>query len=100
MTTIVERYGCVLRIYDNGGATCDRYTIVPPRWAHGYRDRQYWEAIASSREPFHPQGFGQGCLVVPGPHLGRRIHWDNLPRDVRKFARDTFPQYCPPEVTP
>lgn len=93
--TVNERYGCALRIYDNGGKTADRYTCIPPRWAKGYRDRGLWEAIGASGHPFHPLGFGQYCTAAPGPHLGRRIHWDRLPPDVQTFARQSFPGYCP-----
>ena len=30
---ITDRYGTVLRCYDNGVRSFDRYTILPPRWA-------------------------------------------------------------------
>lgn len=95
--TILERYGTVLRCYDNGGKTCDRYTIVPPRWAKEERERQpgLFTAIGASERPFHPQGFGQHSAAMPGPHLGKRIRWDELPPDVQKFARQSFPDYAP-----
>jgi len=101
MSKIEERYGCALRIYDNGGATFDRFTCVPPRWAHQYRGRNRWqfEAIGSSERPFYPQGFGQHVTTTPGPHLGKRIHWNDLPPDVQKFARQAFPEFCPPTRT-
>lgn len=99
MNKIEERYGCVLRIYDNGGKTFDRYTCVPPRWAHKYRENPpfLFDAIGSSEHPFHPQGFGMHVTAAPGPHLGKRIHWDELPADVQKFARQSFPEFCPKE---
>lgn len=94
--TILERYGCTLRIYDNGGKTFDRFTCVPPRWAHQHRERTGgFEAIGASANPFHPQGFGQHCTATPGPHLGKRIAWADLPEDVQKFARQSFPEFCP-----
>jgi hypothetical protein len=90
------RYGTVLRIYDNGGQTVDRYTIAPPRWAREYRDGRAWTAIAANAAPFHPQGFGQHIRIVSvGKHLGRRIGWHQLPEDVRRFARQSFPKFCP-----
>ena len=98
---ITERYGTVLRCYDNGGRSFDRYTILPPRWAveHVARYRvgvgALWVAIGSSAHPFHPQGFGQHWEAVAGPHLGRRVRWDTLPADVQKFARQSFPEYAP-----
>lgn len=90
----IARYGTVLRIYDNGGATMDRYTIVPPHWATQYRERQpgLWEALASGVDP---RGMSLTCSAVPGKHLGRRIHWNDLPGAVQNLARDMFPEFQP-----
>lgn len=98
MTISSMRYGTVLRIYDNGGETLDRYTFIPPRWAREYRERNPgdWTAAAASEQPFHPQGFGQWTTAVPGHHLGKRIKWKDLPEDVQKFARQMFPEFAPP----
>lgn len=100
---IADRYGTVLRCYDNGGKTLDRYTIIPPRWAAyeveqditRYRGVRTFNAIAANAYPFHPQGFGQHVSAVPGAHLGKRVHWDALPADVQRFARQSFPNYAP-----
>ena len=83
-----------LRCYDNGGKTCDRYTVLPARWVRG-RSRRVaggllWDAIASSAEPFHPQGFGQHVEAMAGPHLGKRVPFETLPADVQRFARQSF----------
>lgn len=98
MTISTMRYGTTLRLYDNGGESFDRYTILPPRWAREYMDRNpgQWTAIAASEHPFHPQGFGQHVTAAPGPHLGKRIKWKDLPADVQKFARQAFPEFAPP----
>jgi hypothetical protein len=97
MNAIATRYGTVLRCYDNGGRTCDRYTIIPPRWAREYvHDKSLcFEAIGASAEPFAPGGFGQHTTAMPGPHLGKRIAWSDLPPDVQRFARQSFPEYAP-----
>ncbi len=87
---------CTLRIFDNGGRTFDRYTILPPRWARDCRERNgLWEAIGASEHPYHPQGFGMHVSASPGPHLGKRITWPELPPDVQRFARSTWPEYAP-----
>ena len=92
----MNRYGCALRIYDNGGRSFDRYTLIPPRWALAYRERPgLWDAMGASEHPFHPQGFGQSCSAAPGPHLGQRIHWNTLPPDVQRLARQTYPEFTP-----
>lgn len=94
-TTNRRRYGSALRIYDNGGRTLDRYTIVPPRDAGpAYRERApgLWSAIGASESPFH--GIGQHTSAAPGSHLGRRIRWDALPDDVQAFAAQAFPAFA------
>lgn len=98
MNATLTRYGTALRVYDNGGKTFDRYTILPPRWAgEDYRERVRgsWVAIGASESPFHPQGFGQHTSAMPGPHLGKRIKWADLPADVQSFARQSFPAFAP-----
>ena len=97
MNAILARYGTVLRCYDNGGRSADRYTIIPPRWAADYRerDRLLWTALTANAEPFHPQGIGMTVTAMPGAHLGRRVRWAELPADVQKFARQSFPEYAP-----
>jgi hypothetical protein len=81
--------GQPIRCYDNGGETCDRYTVIymaEPEWAG------LFAAVGMSESPFHPQGFGQHCVVMPGRHLGKRIPFDSLPDDCQRLVnRDTFP---------
>lgn len=95
MKKTIQRYGTTLRIFDNGGKTVDRYTIMPARWDKKYRERTpgAFDAIGASEFPFHPQGFGMHTTAMAGPHLGKRVAWDTLPPDVQKFARQSFPEY-------
>lgn len=97
MNATIKRYGTVLRCYDNGGRSFDRYTIIPPRWAHQYRERdpRTFHAIGASCNPYYPQGFGMYITAMPGPHLGKRVHWQDLPDDVQRFASQAFPEYAP-----
>ena len=94
-------YGTVLRVFDSDGKHLDRYTILPPRWAgpewqeQGPSWQAGWQAIGSSEHPFHPQGFGMHVTALPGPHLGRRIKWADLPEDVQRFAHQAFPEFAP-----
>lgn len=93
----MKNYGATLRIYDNGGETLDRYTVIPPRWAAEYRERDgMFTAIGCSQNP--SQGFGQHTSAQPGKHLGKRIAWDELPEGVQRFARYAFPEYAPFDI--
>ncbi len=84
-----QRVAC----YDNGGATCDRFTVVyldqPERAANTFA------AVGMNHEPFHPQGFGQHTAAMPGRHLGRRIAFAALPGDCQKLVKqDLAPIGC------
>ena len=41
-------------------------------------------------EATHVQLHRMGYRPAP-THLGKRVHWDALPPDVQRFARQTFP---------
>lgn len=72
-----------IRIYDNGGKTVDRYTVV-------YMDRPWctglYECVSMDEKPFHPMGFGQHSEASPGLHLGRRIKLTDLPKDCQRLV--------------
>ena len=86
--SIIE--GQPIRCYDNGGKTCDRYTVV--YMAEPERQPNTFAALGMSAAPFHPQGFGQHCTAMPGKHLGRRILFSALPDDCQKLViRDLTP---------
>lgn len=78
-----------IRIYDNGGKTFDRYTVV-------FMNRPYapnsalLEALAMSEDPFHPQGFGQHCSAMTGRHLGKRIKFEDLPEPCQRFLKQNM----------
>lgn len=94
----------IVGVYDNGGLTADRYTVVytpyywkPPECSSSYR-RIYWDLRAMSEEPFHPQGVGLYCQAEgtrPGTGIRRRrwgnaygktIAFEDLPADCQKLA--------------
>ncbi len=74
-------------IFDNGGETLDRFTLVNKKGAcYGF-----------SEKPFHPLGFGQYCgeVTVPYvkigeslPNLGKRISKKELNEDCRIFVNE------------
>jgi hypothetical protein len=74
----------MIKIYDNGGKTFDRFTVVfinePERQPNTFA------ALGMSARPFDPQGFGQHCMATPGRHLGKRILFEDLPADCQKLV--------------
>lgn len=86
-----------LKIFDNGGRTCDRYTVVYPREQYAGR-RYYYPYVSMDENPFHPQGYGQhGELPPPGRagfrHLGRRIKFEELPEKCQKLVMQDLSYY-------
>lgn len=86
-------------VYDNGGRSIDRYTIlveecrvtyssyhgstIPPgEKVYHWNENSYW-GFTMSDKPNHPQGvslYVEG--ITPGDHLGKRIPLYSLPKDV------------------
>lgn len=90
-----------LQIWDDGGETIDRYSVVWP-------DGSY---IGMNGTPFHPQGFcqhGKGAQYDPEcklrgnelrSYLGKMIGFTDLPQDCREVVtRDILGIEPPPEV--
>jgi hypothetical protein len=84
----------IIGVYDNGGKTLDRYTVVTD-YAHtsGIDRKRYFMALGLSDNPTDPQGFSQFGDVLAEPdehnrltHLGQSIGWDDLPKHVRQHA--------------
>jgi hypothetical protein len=67
-----------LRIYDNGY----RYTAV-------YRNEPEGNGLVAARamdgDPYSPGGFGQMTTATDGPHLGKRIAYDDLPDPCQRL---------------
>jgi hypothetical protein len=76
-----------VHIYDNGGDTADRYTAV---YLNEPAGNGLFTARGMSDKPFHPQGFGQLCSAEDGDYLGKRIQFDNLPRDCQKLVLSDY----------
>ena len=79
----------VLAVYDNGGRTADRYTVVyEPYHADGHRRFPY---VNMSANPFWPQGVCQhdeACLR-PTATWGEEkvIAFEDLPADCQRVVR-------------
>lgn len=87
-----------IRVYDNGGRSFDRYTVVFTKKAitntHGDRWFMY---LGMSENPFHPQGFGQHGESDRQPvdrptygHLGKKIKFEDLPEDCKQLVLQDY----------
>ncbi len=66
-------------IYDNGGKSWDRYTVLTEPFHMG----KSCEALGLSDNCDSPAGFSQWCEVYEGKHLGKKITLDKLPKNVQ-----------------
>jgi len=90
----------LIRVYDDGGKTGDRYTVVyMNRKDYGYSKdykspygKLLYPCLGMSASPFHPQGIGQHSDCVLGPHLGTRIPFASLPEDCQKAVKQDLGQ--------
>lgn len=100
-----DGYPRYVRVYDNGGATVDRYTVVfTGRYGNGVPSAQRMKySLGLSENPTAPNGFCQtfesrlaADLDEQNPrwpaeygksnHLGKRIYWHELPEACRQVA--------------
>jgi hypothetical protein len=71
----------VKSVYDNGGVTIDRYTIV---FDEVSTSSNLFTCLGLSAMPSHPTyGFSQFSLADDGNHLGKKIDIVDLPGNVR-----------------
>ena len=73
----------IAKVYDNGGQTFDRYTII----FEGHPD-----ALGLSENCDSPQGFSQFGVAVDGRHLGRQISFEDLPENVKRHTNQRIRQ--------
>lgn len=70
-----------IKCYDNGGKTIDhRYTVVfiqRPSLGNTY------ECLGMDDSPFNARGICMHGNAVLGRHLGKRIKFEDLPRDCQ-----------------
>lgn len=79
-----------IRIYDNGGASVDRYTLVVP----SVNEPGKLDMYGFNENPYYPTGFGQyaGSYHQMGSysHLGKLIQFDDLPDQAQRFVREVL----------
>jgi hypothetical protein len=80
----------VRKIWDDGGKTCDRYSITFEIYNNKSGKWDIWKdgdkivCLGLSSDPISPQGFSQFSTCQEGRHLGKRIAWSELPKLIQK----------------
>ncbi len=72
----------VSQVFDNGGKTTDRYTVIV---APGVPDLGGAQ-LCMSTDPDSPQGVSQWCHGSSIAALGKEINWADLPDNVRRHV--------------
>lgn len=73
-------------IYDNGGKTWDRYTVIPEPLQTEMKDVVL--CLGLSDDPTTAVGYSQWGACKIGKHLGRKIKLENLPEHVQKHIKE------------
>ena len=75
-------------VWDNGGKTLDRYTVIASR-AVPERDGTL-PCLGLSDMPTDAQGFSQWGTARRGPHLGQRVPFNSLPAHIRAHIAQRY----------
>lgn len=80
----------IYKIYDNGGETVDRYTVLTKIWHLTFNHRlsyfpvKVFDSLNLSDDPDHPTyGISQWSEAIDGKHLGKEIKLKDLPQNVQ-----------------
>ena len=83
------------RIYDDGGKSYDRYTLVVP----SVNEPGNLDMYGFNEDPYFPTGFGQfaGSYWPMGSysHLGKLISLSDLPDQAQRYVRDILETSLP-----
>lgn len=82
----------VLALYDNGGKSADRYTVLYRRVIYDAQGRPWIGGRGMNSEPMHPQGIGM-YFESPAHEIAawrsreKPTKWTDLPETVRACIR-------------
>ena len=78
---IVDGKKRVCVVYDAGDSVYDRYTVIYKAYrARGYGLIYPYLGVSENGSYYH----GEHNASIRGPHLGRRVAFENLPEAVQK----------------
>lgn len=77
----IKKPASILALFDDGGKTVDRYTIVFNWKPAGNGEKDQWDMLALGNDVTTPAGFSQwtsGVYLKDNAHLGKEITWEDL----------------------
>jgi len=74
------------KVFDNGGKSFDRYTVALPGREHG-ASPGYDMCLSLSSNPESPTGVSQFSDCKIGKHLGKKIPYAKLPKNIRNHVQ-------------
>lgn len=86
----VEQITETFHVWDNGGETADRYTVAHHSDLKNPDHHGNVDMLGLSGHPTDPQGFSQWTTGKPGPHLGKKVKFEELPSHIQKHIKDRF----------
>lgn len=101
-TEIPEKPKEIKSIWDNGGKTADRFTVIL-KSHYSSDNKNTFDALGLSENPTNPSmGFSQFTEATPGEHLGKKIQWHDLPIEVIRhiairLQKDEWPKHREPK---
>lgn len=91
---VVEKYLSEAKesfdVYDNGGKTADRWTVVSASDLKNKMPNGMVDMLSLSENPGSPNGvsmYGQGQV---GNHLGKKIKFSSLPKEVQDHISSRY----------
>lgn len=79
----------ILSIYDDGGLTLDRYTVLTNN-KYFNKESKFIECLSLAE---YPNDFAQWGGCIEGPHLGKRIQFERLSGRLQNYiAQAVFSQ--------
>lgn len=76
-----------ISIYDNGGKTFDRITVLFNDSKRLTKDGFIYDCLACSHSG---SGFFQHSSAMKGKHLGKKVSFDNLSTELQKRLKTYF----------
>jgi len=84
----------IIAVYDNGGETMDRYTVVISPEFMETSKRNHYACLGLSENPTSPLGFSQfsECVILTplreNNHMGNRIRLKDLSKDLQNHIKE------------